>query len=419
MQNSSTTHRRATSISGYSLWLVVAIFYALDYMQHTMPGVLILPLSESLHVGFVQIDNVLNIYFPIYALCQLPAGYLIDRWGLGKSLSGASVVLSLGLLLMSVPSLWALFFGRVLIAAGSAFAFVGGLKAASVYLPASFFAVSVGILQALGVLGGLTGQVVLNALITSVGWRQSIFLIAIFGFIWALVMLCLLTSTSHIQPKPKLEKSAIKAFGQSILAVVSDLNLWLLALFAALMVGAVMSTFAESYGVTLLEKIKLVSAQHAAWLSSLIFIGVALGGPTHGFIAMHFKSKTTWLFAATIFTLMVYTMIVIFMFWGDGADALGILFFMMGFFVSSMLLVFSIAKDFFPSQKHATCFAFINTMIGLGGFFVPYFFGQLLKNHTDASMGGVALLFLIFPLLLALLLIGVLQYRQHQQTMKF
>ena len=417
MQNSSATHRRVTSVSGYGLWLVVAIFYALDYMQHTMPGVLILPLSESLHVNFVQIDNILNVYFPIYALCQLPAGYIIDRWGVRKSLSSASVVLSIGLLLMSVPSLWAIFFGRVLIAAGSAFAFVGALKAASMYLPSSFFPISVGVLQALGVFGGLMGQVALNALISLVGWRQSIFLIAMFGFVWALVMLFLLTS--RLQSQPKLEKSNVKIFYRSIMTVVGDVNLWLLALFAALMVGAVMSTFAESYAVALLEKIKLVSAQHAAWLSSLIFIGVAVGGPTHGLIAMHFKSKVVWLFTATMFTLIVYTMIVIFMLWGEGANALAILFFMQGFFVSSMLLVFSIAKDLFSSSSQATCFAFINTMIGLGGFFVPYFFGHLLKRYEHASHGGIALLFLIFPLLLALFLVAFLQYRQCQKKIYF
>ena len=128
---------RKLSFAGIAMWLIVAIFYGLDYLQHTIPSVLILPISKSIGVDYTTIVNTMNIYFPIYAICQIPSGYIIDKLGLKLSLFTASLILSAGLLLMATNNLHYITVGRALIAAGSAFAWNGGLKAAASYLPDS------------------------------------------------------------------------------------------------------------------------------------------------------------------------------------------------------------------------------------------------------------------------------------------
>ena len=77
--------KKRVYLEGVILWLIAAIFYGLDYLQHTAPSVLILPISNSIGINFISIANIMNVYFPIYAISQIPAGYLIERYGLRKN----------------------------------------------------------------------------------------------------------------------------------------------------------------------------------------------------------------------------------------------------------------------------------------------------------------------------------------------
>ena len=66
---------------GWIIWSIAAIFYGLDYFQHTAPSVLIKPISEGIGVGVENIAYIMSIYFPIYAISQIPAGILLDKFG--------------------------------------------------------------------------------------------------------------------------------------------------------------------------------------------------------------------------------------------------------------------------------------------------------------------------------------------------
>ena len=396
----------------YLLWLIVAIFYGLDYLQHTISSVLLLPLAQSLNVSYVTIANIMNVYFPIYAFAQIPAGHLMDRFGLARTLSVAAALTGMGLLIMITPSLKLILIGRTLVAIGSAFAFIGGLKAASCYLPDKIFPFMVGLLQSIGVIGGLLGQVWINQLIEKIGWQHAVFSIAIFGLIWACVMLLLPQQTNH--NSPKIQPCA-SAFIKKISTIASNLSLWYLGIYATLMVGTVMSTFAETYGVVILETIKHVGSEHAAWLNSIIFIGVASGAPTHGLIANAFNKKTTWLRLCTVATTLVFLSIPLYLQTQFNINKIIILYFLLGFFVSSMLLSFSIVKEIINENEQATAFAFINTMIGLGGFFIPLLFGEIIHIQSkDSQTHGlmVAASVLSLPLLLA----AVIAFRIHKKS---
>lgn len=81
-------------------------------------------------------------------------------------LSILCLVMSFGILLFVYdPSLDTMLIGRVLIAVGSAVAFIGTLKVAADILPERVFPIAVGLTNTIGVLGGIFGQVLLNHLV--------------------------------------------------------------------------------------------------------------------------------------------------------------------------------------------------------------------------------------------------------------
>ena len=151
--------KRISPLYCWIMWFIAALFYALDYFQHTAPSVLIQPMAKSLNLNVFSIGNIMSIYFPIYAISQIPAGYIMDRLGSRVALPIASLLISIGIFITAgaqgYPEIYA---GRALVAVGSAFAFIGALKVASVWLSPKVFPIAVGITNTIGVLGGIFGE---------------------------------------------------------------------------------------------------------------------------------------------------------------------------------------------------------------------------------------------------------------------
>ncbi len=402
-----STHQQRKAIAiGLFMWLIAAVFYALDYLQHTIPSVLIKPVADSIHGNYVDIATIMSVYFPVYAISQIPAGYLIDRYGLKFSLSAACFTVSLGLLLMLVPSVTAILLGRILIAMGSAFAFIGTLKTISLWLPAKYFPFLVGLTQTLGVIGGLIGQIFINYLITLLGWQKASLSVVIFGMIWSIIILALLKNKKNTASPQQSQQNQIQSIRFS--HIIKDKNIWFLAIYAAIMVGVVMGTFAELYDVVLLQQSFPISSQQATHITIFIFIGVGIGAPLHGIIANYFSSQRTWVIICALMTLCIFTLMPLSLLWSFNTTTLIVLYFLLGFFVSSMMLVFALAKCCYPNHIHGTIFAFVNMIIGLAGFLFPALFAELekltAKNITLDNELLLPLFLLILPLLMSTVL---------------
>ncbi|MGV3278023.1 MFS transporter [Rickettsiales bacterium LUAb2] len=404
----SPSYVQKSTIIGWSMWFIAALFYALDYFQHTAPSVLIKPIADSLSVNIVHVGNIMSIYFPIYALSQIPAGYIIDRFGLKYSLTFACIITSIGLVIMTIPSDFMLILGRVLIAVGSAFAFIGALKTADYWLPKSVFPIAVGITNTIGVLGGILGQPMLQKLIQIYEWQTAVLYIGIAGFILSGLIFALLYTPKEVQQKIKTTKVTVSNTGISIF---KNKNMYILGLYSGIMVGTVVNAFSELYNVIFLEKTFHVNAQSAALISSMLFIGIAIGGPTHGIIARILKSAKKWMIISCLFTILSFASIIVLSGFNSNINLLYISYILSGFFVSSMLLSFSLATTGYTKEDHAKIFAVINMMIGVCGFIFQFALGYMIKKmenifgtNSESLVFISSFMILLVPLIFSLFL---------------
>ncbi|MCP4179113.1 MAG: MFS transporter [bacterium] len=387
------------------MWLLAALFYALDYFQHTAPSVLLKPISENLHLNLVHVGNVMSVYFPIYAISQLPAGYLLDKFGVRRVLSIACIIVSLGLILTAKSTGYDLLLaGRVLIAIGSAFAFIGTLKVAAMWLTPKLFPIAVGLTNTIGVLGGMFGQGLFSKMIENYDWRTSLWYISYFGIGLAVVLLLFLRTKNKnitLEPSQKLKFTDLK--------ILKMPQLWFVAIYAGIMVGTVVNAFSELYDVLFLQYNYNISSEQAAMISTMIFIGIACGGPSHGFISNFLKNRKIWLVICNIITICIFALIVIgakfFPVW-----SLYFIYFFLGFFVSSMLVAFAIAKEIIPTKLHGVSMAFVNMIIGLcGAVFQPlvgevfYWVNGNMKEVVNPNAFIIGFAVLVIPLLIGLI----------------
>ena len=151
-------------------------------------------------VGGAALGSLSAFYFYTYASIQLPIGMLTDRFGPRKLMSFAAACCAIGSILFAMSdSLLVASIGRAFIGATVAFAFVGTLAIAGYWFKAAQFAMLAGILQSVGMSGGIFGQAPLRALVESIGWRGTMAGLAALALLLAILIFFLVPARTAEQ----------------------------------------------------------------------------------------------------------------------------------------------------------------------------------------------------------------------------
>ena len=157
------------------VWGLAALFYFLDYLARVTPTVM----HRFLQTDFVMNESgfgllTASFYVP-YLLMQIPVGLFVDRMSIRKLLTLMALLTALGCFVFgSAQGLLMASCGRMLIGFSAAFAFISALRLATSWFPPAMLGLLAGLTQALGMLGGASGQVPVSFLVKNLGWRLSI-----------------------------------------------------------------------------------------------------------------------------------------------------------------------------------------------------------------------------------------------------
>jgi sugar phosphate permease len=379
------------------MWLLAALFYSYEFFQRVAPAIMATPIMATFHLSQAKFAFINSFYLYAYALAQLPAGVLIDRYGPKACLSISALGVALGTLLFSeTESLIFLGLARILIGIGSAFAFIGCLKIASQWFEGKTFALIVGLTNLLGVAGALLGEAPLAKLVDHLGWISSLKLSAWIGFFIALALFIFLKNS----PKNFKNRNKILFFS-AIRTLLKTPQNWLIALYAGIMVSPVIA-FTELWAMPFLEKVDQFSSVDAASINQFIFIGIGVGGPIHGLISGKIGRRKPMMAIGQL--MAIVSLIFIIMTHPSARILMGLMFFF-GFSVSSMLLAFSLSTENQPKAFGGTAIAFTNLFIMLIGAAFQNMIGDGLTYffpHTP-DMHGLGISNDVFKLILFIL----------------
>jgi sugar phosphate permease len=372
-------------------WMVcglAALFYCYEYLLRIQPSVMSTDLMRYYALNAAAFGNLFAIYYYIYTPMQLPVGILLDKYGPRVLLTMASFVCALGAFLFACSdNLLFAQMGRLLMGFGSAFAFVGVLKVASLWLPSNRFAMIAGLATTLGMIGGMVGDNLMALMVRDFGWRETTYISAAVGVILAFVLWYTLkkpgdnatqkeTKTEELQPR-------FKTLIVSVLLSLKNPQIWLIALIGGVLYTS-LSVFAELWGVPYLEQAKHFSSQEAVSAVSMVFLGWAVGGPIVGFISDRFSNQRSPLFwggligAACIASVIYIPNLPL--------SFTSILLFLFGVFASAQVIIFAIAKDNNPEHLAASAVALANTFVMLMGCILQPLVGKILDLGWDGTM---------------------------------
>ena len=178
------------------MWGIPAFLFFFAFLHRVAPGVIVKEIMQAFGASGELVGLLSAMYFYAYAGFMIPAGLLIDGFGVRRVVAGGSAIMGLGTLAMGMAATEpVLMSGRFLVGMGATVTFIGSLKIAASWFPPSHFGTLSAVTATVGIVGALAGTAPLAALVALAGWRGAFTVIAAFTLLGAVA--CFLVVRDH------------------------------------------------------------------------------------------------------------------------------------------------------------------------------------------------------------------------------
>ena len=378
--------------AGLFPWVVCGLgglFFSYGYFQRVAPSVMVVELMGEFRVGGAVLGNLGALFFYAYAVMQLPAGVMLDRWGPRRVLTCAIPFCAVGSWVFATAgSITQAYMGRLMIGAGAGFSWVGALKLTTLWFPVHRFALVSGVCTMLGMVGGVGAQAPLAAAVQLVGWRESLIGVAVLGGMLAAMFWLVVRDEPGHAPRNAPGPSAGMLHGLG--RVLATPQVWLVALFAA-MLGPCMAAFAGLWGVPYMMQAHGLERTQAAAAVSLVLVGFGVASPFVGWWSDHIgRRKMPMLVGASVALAAIGVLV-----YAPGISVVAAAAFCLlyGGGSSAFVLAFATGREHGPPEAAGAAMGFINmTLMTVGAVFQPLI-GWLLDLNWDGRMEAGARLY--------------------------
>lgn len=371
------------------VWGLAAGFFFIEYFARVGPGVMVDELMHDFNVLAFALGSLSAFFYYAYVGMQIPVGMLVDRFSPRWLLASMTLLCALACIMFAMAhNVRVASLARLLMGFGSAFAFVTALKLASMWFPAHRFGLIAGLTQALGMLGAAVGQAPMAYSVTLIGWRQTMWVIAVLFVLLAIAITLLVRerpktaySKGSVHPAAKLSSShdVLKGLGK----VLRNPQTWWNGVFVGLLYAPT-AAIAELWGVKFFRQTYDLSNELAAIAVGLIFMGWTMGGPFIGWISDRMKRRKIILIISALASLIFISSALYI-----PNMPLALLFsilFLYGVANTGVATSYAVAAEINPRVLAGTSMAFANMASVLVGAAFQPLIGWLLDRHWDGKL---------------------------------
>lgn len=375
------------SLLTYYPWIVIILcsfFLFYKYVLQVSPSVMTKELMSEFNVHGAGLGNLAATYFYAYLVAQFFVGPLLDRYSPRILTTIAIVICAFGAFAFAnTHSLFSAEIARALMGVGTAFATVSYMKMSAMWFRSNQVAFVDGLLATAAMMGALCGQVPLTMLVAETGWRTSLIYCGVFGLFFAFLFFMIVKDKKdpNIHQAKPITDSSIKM--SDIKALLKDKKNWLLTFYSGLAFTPI-AVLGGLWGNPFFEVAHHLTSTQAAYFTSLIFIGLAIGSPLFGYFAGRLGDSVRVMIIGTCIALSSLVMAIYLTelpLW-----LFGTLLFTFGMGTGVFMLSFSLGKEINHIGLAATVVALINTGDALFGSFTEPLIGKVLDLYWDGTI---------------------------------
>lgn len=387
---------------GFTTWFICAFFYALEFIIRAS--------GNSLYNDFIiapynlkpeQISIFSSAFYWAYVASQLPAGILVDKFGIKKIMLVSTFLFSIGVFIATIAtSQEYLILYRVLAGVGGGFAFLCALKSIAIWLPKRTFPLFTGATQMLmygaGTITGLPLVILSNHFSIQV-IMSAILIISILLFL-SVVFFIPLKEPHNQKDVDELANTHTKI---EDIPIVFKIKQILLNGFFCFTIYGTTALFADLWSYRFLS-LDGYDDGYAGLASSMIFIGIAVFSPLWGVIATILNKQKILL---TIASIIGFFIVIAIVYMHLNPILMCILCVLWGGMQAVHVLNFTILRAHISPLYIATGLAMVNLFIPLSGAVLQPFVGYAVSFLNKAGFEDLLAFkyaLLILPILMLL-----------------
>lgn len=360
------------------VFLPFALAYLLAYVLRVVNAVAGEPIQSELAISAAELGLLTSGYFLAFALCQVPLGIALDRYGARRTEGYALLVAALGCVLFALAqSFSSLLLSRVMMGLGASMSLMAPFTAYRLWFGPERLPTVVGLHMAFGAAGSAVGGTPVEATIEAFGWRNLFLLLASCTVLASLTLLL-------VVPRRNDPRSATRlgAMLTELRAILTSSALWRMApLSASVQVGA-LSILSLWTGPWLRQIAGFDAAGAALWLSVTsvgLMAGFLLFGAAASRAERYGKAQHVFVVGSALYALTIGFLILV---PPDVAAPLWIAFAVFG---SAGILSYAIVNASFPAAMAGRVNTALNCIVFLMAFLVQWLFGVVLEIFADAD----------------------------------
>ena len=359
------------SMVPWIIWSVAGLFYFYDIILRIYPSTIATEFTRAFQINATQFGFFTSCYYITYTAMQIPAGIIVDRISIYKTLFLACLSCLFGVAMIHYfNNIEYAQIGRLIIGFGASFAYVATLKVASIWLPADRFGIATTIADSLGMLGGIFTDEILGKISRASGFRQSETWLIVSGIIIALLILFVLKDRPEKKAHPahNINLYDPRKIWNRLANIATSKQIWLIGIVGCLYYLP-SSVVGDVWGIPFLQTTYHMSEALADHTISFFFAGWIIVGPFIGLLSDKWRNRWRPITYSIIALLLLFTAVVYLPAIGiiPGEWTTFLLFFLIGSFTGAHPLVFALAKENFSLRSTGTVIAFTNTLVMIGG----------------------------------------------------
>lgn len=377
------------TITAWLVWLFAVLFLFYEFILRLTPSIISDTIMNYFGISNTGFGLLTSCYLLAYALMQIPAGIIIDRYGARKIISLSFFIIATGALLFAKgDNLKVATLGRILIGIGSSSGFIGMFYICSVWFTTKkLTTITAAIGYSIASIGSITTFACGNIIMRYIDWISLHLYFFYIGIILGVIgIIAILKNRKEgicIARIVQLREQAKKEQRNIVKHLLNIKNRYFIlnALASAFFFIAV-SVFASTWAPLFFKQQYRLSQVAAGQVTALLYVGWIIGNVFNSYLTTRFQEKTI-LFA----TYCSATVISIFIFYYQlSFPRLQVAMLIFGMALSAQTLQFRIATDYVPSSATALALAMTNFIVIIISSIANVIFGMILD--ADRSCGA-------------------------------
>ena len=383
----------------FYIMLVLCAGYTVSQFLRTSLGVLSPNLMHDFNINPNNMGLLGGVFFLSFAIFQIPAGILIDKYGPRKVMSFVIIFAVLGSIIFALSnSFYILLIGRVLMGLGCSICLMGSLVLITRWTDSDQFSKLAGIILAVGGIGGLLATTPLSYFSELFGWRLSFWLAAAVTF-------CVMVLYYFILEDRKndliLNRSNETISLKNLLFILKERNFKFM-IPMSLMSYSSLVVILGLWGAPYLKDIHGLDTVERGKILMLMAISWNIGSFVFGRLRSIFGNyKNVVIFGATGVIILLFILSII---TEINSIYLYILFCILGFFGAFSVALISHYQVLFDKEYMGRALSTANFFNFVGVFFVQCLTGKIIYlmggDSTGAPIEAYRLAFLFVAILL-------------------